>query len=101
MKFENKEFVNEDISLDGNEFIKCAFKKCKIIYIGIKPVGLANSSFSDCSLIFEGPAANTVDFMMNMYSGGFRELIEATFNNIRKNIRREPLKFHSKEQFST
>ena len=92
MKFEKQSFSNQEINLDGNEFLGCKFNKCKVVYQGFQKVALSNCAFSNCSFSFAGAAANTILFMTNMYSGGFEDLIEATLNNIRKNVTGGPMK---------
>lgn len=34
MKFENRNFVGEDVVVDGNEFAGCLFVNCKFIHSG-------------------------------------------------------------------
>jgi hypothetical protein len=92
MKFEKQDFSNQQINLDDNEFSECTFTNCNCVFQGTGIVTLTNCSFSSSLFTFSGPAANTITFMTNMYSGGFKDLIEGTFNSIRNNVKGASLK---------
>ncbi len=87
MEFKEKQFKNEEVRVDGNIFIDCAFKNCVLVYAGGPPPTMVGCGFGSCSWSFVEHAANTVKFMRAMYHGmgdGGRELVEQTFENIRK-----------------
>lgn len=84
MRFDNKTFKNETINLDNNEFHGCHIENCVLRFSGNGPVTMGNNSIIDSPFEFAGPAATTLSFMAGMYSGGAKEIIEATFANIRK-----------------
>jgi hypothetical protein len=90
MRFEANTFLDQPITLDDNEFIRCTFIRCEIIYKGLLPVTLENNRFDACNWRFEGSAALTVDFMTALYQGGGggQQLIEATIQQIRSGRRR-------------
>jgi hypothetical protein len=92
MKFEKREFVNKTFDLDGNEFSVCTFRNCKFVFRGLKPTVLEDSFFLGCSFLFAGPAANTLNFMAQIYHRGGNRLVEEAFENIRKNPIAKPLK---------
>jgi len=86
-RHENKIFDDKIIQLDGNHYVNCTFKRCKLQYGGLATVSLENCNFHQCSWTFTDAAARTVNFMEGLYHGtgeGGRELIEKTFDNIRK-----------------
>jgi hypothetical protein len=85
MRFENRTFTDEPITLDGNEFVSCVFRRCNVMYSAIGSVVLDGNEFDGCTWGFTGPAASTIDFLARLYSmgGGAQTLIEATFENIR------------------
>lgn len=85
MRHKNQSFKNSAVELDDNQFFGCTFQKCKLIYRGGKPPSIADCSFTEISIAFEDYAQNTLVFMTALYHGGFSEIIEATFNNIRGN----------------
>ncbi len=87
-----KSFSNETIHLDNNQFDHCEFDNCEIVYSGTGKFSLSNNSFNGCRWTFEGPAANAIEFMSAMYAmgGGAKDLIEKTFENIRRGAQTKP-----------
>lgn len=87
MKFSNQVFDNQQILLDGNEFIDCTFNKCHIETAGIL-VGISRGcKFDRCTWGFIGPAATTISFMAALYAQGGQapDMVETWFEQIRKN----------------
>jgi hypothetical protein len=80
------DFENEDVVLDFASFDTCGFKNCNIIYYGHGKFDLQGCNFEGCRWILEGPAQAVIAYLSAMYNGGNqggRELVEATFQNIR------------------
>jgi len=85
--FENSKFENTEERLDGNRYINCTFKRCHLIYGGTEVVTLEGCGFHECSWSFTDAAERTINFMVGLYHGtgkGGKELIEKTFENIRR-----------------
>jgi len=83
-QFEDMSFHGRDIALDGSSFLRCRFENCSLVYGGGTLPVLSGCRFDACSWNFTGEAANTVGFLSGLYNGGFEDLIEATFHQIRK-----------------
>ena len=85
MKFKNHTFEGQNVLLDGNEFIDCTFKNCKIEYRGFAGFNLESNSVTNCSWIMGNPAANAINYLAALYAqgGDARKLVEGTFENIR------------------
>ena len=87
MEIRNEEFVDETVYLSGNHYVSCSFQRCTLVFDASGPVDLAHNSFDQCNWAFEGAAALTVEFMAALYQGagaGGRQLVEATFDQVRK-----------------
>ncbi len=87
MKFVKQTFLEQAVDLDFNLFEDCKFERCKLVYRGFGTVSLAGCSFTEVEWMFTDAAGNTVNFMRGLYHGageGGRELIDKTFENIRK-----------------
>jgi hypothetical protein len=82
-KHEKEQLVDRSIVVDGSEYVGCTFVRCEIIFAGGSLPVLANNSFRDCRWVFDGPSARTIQFMAALYRNGAKDLIEATFENIR------------------
>ncbi len=82
-------FANETVALDGNDYLNCTFTNCEIVFSGTASVNLNGVNFNDCRWTFEGPAGMTVNFMTALYQAGMTELIDQTFENIRRGSHRQ------------
>ena len=82
MTFTNQTFVDEEISLDDNGYENYTFILCLFIYEG-GAASLKDNSLKQPRFVFRDAAANTIQFMAKLYSGGGRNIIEATITNIR------------------
>ncbi len=80
-----KKYHDIVVSLDGCTFVDCTFERCKLLYSGLMPCQMSGNTVTDCEWQFVGPAANTIQFMTATYAGLSRELIEGTFESIRRN----------------
>jgi hypothetical protein len=82
-KYEKQRFADQSIVIDGNHYVACEFVRCRIQFSGGSLPKLIDNSFTDCSFVFDGAAARTVQFMTALYGGGGKDLIETTFESIR------------------
>jgi len=85
-KLDGKTFTDISIIIDGNSYTNCRFERCEIIFCGAAAVGMKGCTFVDCKWAFDGPSLRTVQFMAALYAigGDGKQLIEATFNDIRQ-----------------
>lgn len=83
--FENIEFTNESVSLDGNVYKGCTFTDCELLIGASAPFSLANNNLTDCRWTFTGAAALTLTILASLYQTGpeFQKLVEETFETIR------------------
>jgi hypothetical protein len=77
-------FKGATIFIDGGAFARCKFEGCILVFSGLIPAHLEGCYFNNCKWEFAGPAANTFGFLATLYAAGARELVEKTFDNIRK-----------------
>lgn len=86
MKFEKQEFSNEEVRLDGNEFVECHFDHCTMTYAGGLLPDIINCSFKNPKWSLVEAASNTLELLSLFYHSmeGGKQLIENTFNYIRR-----------------
>ena len=77
-------FKDVVINLDGATFVGCKFERCTFRFSGLMPPVMNGNDLLDCRWQLAGPADNALQFLMQMYHGGMKELVEATFEQIRK-----------------
>lgn len=84
-RYENQTFEDEVIQLDGNQYVGCTFRRCRLQFGGLADTTLSNNAFHECSWLFTDAAERALNFMANLYHGageGGREMIDQTFENI-------------------
>jgi len=87
-EYRDKDFTGQTVQLDDNTFTGCTFRDCTLVFRGSGPLTLnANHFKENVKWAFAGYAARTIEFMTGIYHGageGGRQLIEKTFENIRR-----------------
>ena len=87
---EGETFTNETVVLDGNEDLNCTFTNCEHFFHGTAGVSLHGITLTDCRWTFDGPAGLSINFMTALYQAGVTDLIDQTFQNIRRGSHRQP-----------
>ncbi len=77
-------FANETVVLDGNEYLNCTFTNCEIVFNATGTVSMNGVTANNCRWTFDGAAGLTVKFLTALYQGGFSEMVEMTFDSIRR-----------------
>jgi hypothetical protein len=67
MRYDNKAFENETITLDGNDYIDCTFRNCRFLYAG-GDFNIERIRFDSLELTAEGAAARTVMLLRSLWS---------------------------------
>jgi hypothetical protein len=86
MIYQNQSFKDERVDLSDNVFHSCAFVNCELVYHGDRSPTFHDNQFIDSVFLFTDAAIRTIYFLSNMYhaGGGGREVVEKTFEDIRK-----------------
>lgn len=83
--YEDTTFESQRVDLDGNEYERCTFRSCELVYSGGVPPVLVDNTMSGCQWQFDGAAGRTIAFMQALYHGGgegARRLVEETIENM-------------------
>lgn len=87
MDFRDQTIENQDVTLDGNSFMRCTFRNCRMIFRASASSHMESCQFLDgVTFHMEGAADLTMQFLTACYHGmgdGGRDLVENTFRNIR------------------
>jgi hypothetical protein len=88
VEYRDQDFEGKVVMLDGNTFTGCTFRNCKIVFGASASVMIGPNHFKEnVDWTFVGAAAATLEFLSQFYnstSEGGRELIERTFEQIRR-----------------
>lgn len=85
---------NEIVDLDGSEFVDCDFYSCTLRFSGIASYTMIGCLFSGCVFQLAGAAANTIQHLKGIYSGGDiggKQLISDVIYHITNGEMGEPL----------
>jgi len=66
MVISDQEFEDEAIVLDGVEYERCRFTRCKLIYQGYATTALRDNVIIDCDFALEGAASLTMKFLVGL-----------------------------------
>jgi hypothetical protein len=81
---ENQTFRNQEVVIDGNEYQRCNFENCTLIYQGGEPPTFTRCTFRGGSISLDGSALNTMRYMSGLYQGGLTRPVGRTLESIRK-----------------
>lgn len=83
MKHEDKTFTDEKISVDGNQFYRCIFNECHLIYHGGELPFIEKCQFNDCLWRLMDAAWQVERYLKNLYAGGLANVVEDWINMVR------------------
>jgi hypothetical protein len=66
MLISDQDFADKDIVLDGVEYERCRFNRCKLIYRGQAATALRDNDIIDCDFALEDSAGLTLKFLLGM-----------------------------------
>jgi hypothetical protein len=69
MRYVDQEFEGSRVVIDGNDYERCRFRRCTIVFTGWDGVSLDDCDFTDCTWVFEDAAATTIDFLRALEQG--------------------------------
>lgn len=85
MLYSGKVFTNQRVRVDGNSYTDCTFTGCALIYGGNGTgVVMAGCKLDNTRIEFDECAGETIRFLTGLYHGGFKEIVEQTFENVRR-----------------
>jgi hypothetical protein len=76
MKHAVKAFENEIIHLDGQTYIDCEFKNCRLVYSGGEVPKFDICQFHACTWQLDGAAGRTAAFLKILSASGNRGLVD-------------------------
>ena len=71
--YEDQQFSDQFIRVDGNTYIRCTFTRCEILFGAFEDVGghkLDGCLLVECRFGFDGQAKKTIDFLRYLCKAG-------------------------------
>lgn len=78
-KYDQEDFVDDTVTLDGNNYVACTFRRCRLVYSGGPLPTLQSPSFHDCQWEFADQAGRVLILLRSLHSarlGPARQAIE-------------------------
>ena len=75
-------YTHETVSLDGEHFADCEFRKCRLVYAGGEPPSFEGCRFDACEWKLEGPAANTLAHLKAVWSAGAKPYVQGLIKEV-------------------
>jgi hypothetical protein len=73
-KHENVHFRNQTVLMSGQDFRRCTFEVCELVFDATAPFRMGEGCrVIDCSVRLAGCAAAGVAVLQDLYHGGFRK----------------------------
>lgn len=85
MYVENETICDRKIFLDGASIHNCKLERCTLVFNGYVAYSMTDCEFSDCKWAFNGPAANFLNFLRQIYAQGATEVVDKMFEAISNN----------------
>ena len=75
-------FNHETVLLDGDSFVDCEFRDCRLVFSGGEPPTFSGCRFDDCEWKFEDAAARTLAQLKLVWNQGGKGPIQALIKEI-------------------
>ena len=75
-RHEDETFADQDVYLDGREFVNCMFQRCRMHILLGRFRLLGTNSVPDCEWVLEGPTESTVKLLEYLSAGGDQRPIQ-------------------------
>ena len=62
----DRHFLDQDVVIDGADYERCIFERCRLIYHGGSMVGMRDNTITDCQFALEGAAGWTMRFLTGL-----------------------------------
>ena len=70
MRYEDRQFRNQTLILDGNSYVRCTIVGCVLSYSGTTEISLTECHMGANEFAYDGYAANTVRTLQALASAG-------------------------------
>lgn len=78
----DENFEDRELLLDGNEYLRCIVKNCRLIYSGGELPQFKDSTFDSCQFIFDGSARRTLHFIGMLNVTGAKPIIQEMLKSV-------------------
>jgi len=84
--FTKETFRNQNVVVDGNEYIDCNFVNCTLVHRGTAAPDFIRCAFTGGKIQLEGDASRTTRYLGRLYAAGAVDSVEAVLTRMRKGL---------------
>ncbi len=75
-------FNHETLQLDGESYVECEFKHCRLVYSGGEAPTFKDCRFEDCDWRLEDAAVRTLEHLKAMWGAGAKGVVQGLIKEI-------------------
>ena len=75
-------FNHETVVMDGESFVDCEFRDCRLVYSGGQAPAFKGCRFDNCDWRMEGAAASTLEHLKGIWAAGGKAAVQVMIKEI-------------------
>ncbi len=75
-------FNHETVVLDGEGFVDCEFRDCRLVYSGGEPPSFKGCRFHDCEWKMDDAGARTLEHLKRVWAAGGKATVQLLIKEI-------------------
>jgi len=75
-------YSHETVALDGETFVDCEFRDCRLVYAGGEPPVFRDCKFHDCDWRQDDAAARTLAYLKVVWNAGGKATVQTLIKDI-------------------
>lgn len=85
-RYEKQSFTNQEVILDGNQYIGCVFNRCVLVFSGGGLPTLERCTFNSTRIQLDGAAQETLSYLGILSKAGLYANVGGVVTNIKKGV---------------
>jgi len=85
-RYEKQSFTNQEVVLDGNQYIGCVFNRCVLVFSGGGLPVLERCTFNSTRIRLDGAAQETLSYLGILSKAGLYANVGGVVTNIKKGV---------------
>lgn len=84
--YEKQSFTNQEVILDGNQYIGCVFNRCVLVFSGGGLPVLERCTFNSTSIRLDDAAQDTLSYLSILSKAGLYTNVGGVITNVKKGV---------------
>lgn len=82
--FENKQFKQVEVEVDGNTYTNCVFDNAVLVFAGGEPPTFTRCTFRSIKIELKGAAAQTTQYLRQLYANDMPDAVEDVLGDVQE-----------------